>query len=468
MDPKAAIFANRLSDFSVQPQTIEGQIPVALTGSLLRNGPGQQRVGANLLHPLDGHSFVVAARFTAGQLNITGKHADTAAHRAERNQKQQTQRYVFTNRPGGALANAFRLKLANSAAHDVYAFAGKVYAADVFGHYALDPVTLDTVGVSPLDALIEKPVDQISPMPRLHSDGSTLSAYRMRAGVFGADRITLYDLGRDGKLSPGREHVLEGNNNAVHDLAITESHDVVVRWGRVAPGPVALGTASAGASIALPPGDTLVYLLPRSADEKRHVVRLPRQQIFHLFNAFRQGDALVLDVVAYDEAIDFTRVHPERYQAGPETRPRVRRHTISLTDGSVTTRNYDASGEAPDVDQRCHGRPSRYGYVAGVDSSAASPIVRSAYFWSNATLKVDFESGVVTRWQAPDGAFLSPPAFVPSGSGEDEGFVLTWMTLGSRSAVVILDARALASGPIATAWFDEVLPATSHTSWMPA
>jgi carotenoid cleavage dioxygenase len=328
--------------------------------------------------------------------------------------------------------------------------------------------TLETVGVSPLNALLEKPNDQLSPMPRVHPNGERLTAYRIRRGVFGSDQLTFFDMEADGRISSVREHSLKGRANALHDLAITESHDVVVRWGRVALAPVAFGTSTVGDAIRLPPGDTIVHLLPRNSNEKRFAIRLPRQQIFHLFNAFRVADTLVLDVVAYDEPIDFSRVHVDRFMTGPETPPRIRRHTIDLSTRRVSTQNYEASGEAPDIDQRRHAQPSRFGYVAGVNEEGCSRVVRSAYFWSNAVVKIDFETSTVTRWQAPSGAFLSPPAFVPVGPGEDKGYVLTFMTLGNRSAVLVLDARDIAWGPIATAWFDTALPATSHTSWYAA
>lgn len=465
MRPELAIFTNLVSDFDCEPVRVEGTIPEALHGALLRNGPGQQQVGTDRLHLLDGHSFVVAAQFDHGRLRIIGKHTDSKAHRGEQGKLRQQQRYVFTNRPGGMLANTFRLAIANSAAHDVYGFGGKLYAADVFGHYALEPHDLNTVGSSPLNALLTKPNDQISPMPRVHPGARVLTAYRFRPGVFGSDTITLFELNADGTISEGREHELEGKGQALHDLAVTDSHDVVIRWGHLALGPVLLGTQALGDAITLPQAETLVYLLPRRAGERRWVVRLPRQQIFHLFNAFRRGDELVIDVVAYDEGIDFSRIHPERYTTGVESVPEVRRHSISLIDGSVHTRTYAANGEAPEVDARRHGLSSRYGYVAAVDRSASLPVVRGAYFWSNAVLKVDFESAAITRWQAPEDAFLSPPAFVPRGDAEDDGYVLTWLSNGQQSAVVVLDAQNLERGPLATAWFEPALPGTSHTSW---
>lgn len=468
MSAHHVVFRNQLDPIDCTPTSVDGVIPSELHGSFLRNGPGQQTLGSDQLTLLDAHGFVVAAQFAGGSLRIVGRATESAARQLEQGQPRQTLRYPFTNRPGGVLANCFRLDFANTAAHDVYGFGGEVYASDILGHYALDRTTLATLGPSPLDALREQKMDQISPMPRLHPNGQQLTAYHFRGGTFGADTLTLFELGVDGQLSERRVHQLEGSGNAIHDVAFTSSHDVVIRWGRVSPLPVLLGLQTIGGAIQLPPGETLVYLLPRRAGEQRVVVRLPRQQTFHLFNAFRRDGELVLDVVAYGEGVDFTKLHPERFEAATSPIPVVRRHVVTLATGAVTTREYDAHGEAPDVDQRRHGLPHRFGYVAGVDTESSLPIARGAFTWANSVLKVDFESGAVSRYQAPAGAILSPPSFVPRGEGEDEGYLLSWLTTEERSAVVVLDAKDLERGPIGTAWFEPPLPAVSHTSWMPA
>ena len=64
------------------------------------------------------------------------------------------------------------------------------------------------------------------------------------------------------------------------------------------------------------------------------------------------------------------------------------------------------------------------------------------------------------------------PVFVPrpGASDEDDGWVLTMVydARRDRSALEVLDARAIDAGPVATCHFDHAIPFGFHGAWVGA
>ena len=82
----------------------------------------------------------------------------------------------------------------------------------------------------------------------------------------------------------------------------------------------------------------------------------------------------------------------------------------------------------------------------------------------------DFETGSEQRWDAGAANGVSEPVFVPSGEAEGEGWLLATVFDAERqaSSLVVLDAMAVAAGPIATARLDHRIPYGFHGSWRPS
>ena len=95
-----------------------------------------------------------------------------------------------------------------------------------------------------------------------------------------------------------------------------------------------------------------------------------------------------------------------------------------------------------------------------------------AYIWFGGLGKLDFEQNQAEVWGAPAGCSCSPPAFVPDPerSGEDAGFLLSWIQdpEQGRSSLAVFDAQDLGSDPVAQAHFPDLFGAISHTSFLEA
>ncbi len=108
----------------------------------------------------------------------------------------------------------------------------------------------------------------------------------------------------------------------------------------------------------------------------------------------------------------------------------------------------------------------------------------AAYFWYHGLTKIDFTDGTREIWDAGPAAYCSAPSFAPraaasepSGSPspershelahEDDGWLLAWVTHADHTELVILDARAVAAGPVVRLRLDAPLPPVSHAMFHP-
>ena len=136
---------------------IEGEIPVELTGTLFRNGPGMLDVnGQPVQHPFDGDGMVCAIGFSNGRAHFRNRFIRTEGYLAEQKAGKITYRGVFgTQKAGGWLANAFDFRLKNVANTNILYWGGKLLALwEAAEPHRLDPATLETLGIDDLDGLV--------------------------------------------------------------------------------------------------------------------------------------------------------------------------------------------------------------------------------------------------------------------------------------------------------------------------
>jgi carotenoid cleavage dioxygenase-like enzyme len=161
--------------------------------------------------------------------------------------------------------------------------------------------------------------------------------------------------------------------------------------------------------------------------------------VFHTINAFEDGDDLVIDVCAYEDASIIEALELDGLRRGTNaivaaTPDRLR---MPLAGGAVTrTRLADTDLELPRINYRTrNGRPYRYIYggSAGGDS------------FLKRLVKVDLEDNSVGVWEEP-GAWAGEPVFVPrpGADAEDDGVVLSVVLDAAvgRSFLLVLDAHS--------------------------
>jgi beta,beta-carotene 9',10'-dioxygenase len=150
--------------------------------------------------------------------------------------------------------------------------------------------------------------------------------------------------------------------------------------------------------------------------------------VFHTINAFEDGDDLVVDLCAHEDAsiIDLLELEALRSGSGHSTLgARPLRLTLAAGSGVASSRELaDVDLELPRIAYRTNnGQP--YRFIYGGSAGGAAFLKR--------LVKIDIEDGSFAVWDEPN-AWAGEPVFVPRPGGvdEDDGVVLS----------VVLDADA--------------------------
>jgi carotenoid cleavage dioxygenase len=243
----------------------------------------------------------------------------------------------------------------------------------------------------------------------------------------------------------------------VHDFAITEHNvvfldlPVVFDFDLVGKRPFpAEWRPDYGARVGVMPRNG------RSADVRWFDVELC--YVFHPLNAYDDNGSVVVDVARHPRMFA-TDVH------GPaELPPTLDRWTIDLDAGKVIEERIDDQAqEFPRVDDRVVGRRHRYGYTTNVGSD--DEWVRFGHL-----LKHDLQVGTTQRHDFGPGTHASEGVFVAASddAGEDEGWVLSVVYDEGRNAsdLVVIDATDFAGPAVATIRLPQRVPFGFHGSWV--
>ena len=184
--------------------------------------------------------------------------------------------------------------------------------------------------------------------------------------------------------------------------------------------------------------------------------------VFHVLNAYDEGDSIVMDVVRLPVGVR----HPSRRGASPPTTRSSCGGRVDPAAGKVTEEQLDdVSVEFPRIDDAVAGRPHRYGYCTSIDM--IRPDRRTGL------VKYDLRPAM-PRWPSTrvEHRSAGEPVFVRAadGHGEDEGWVLATVYDATRDAsdLVILDATSFAGPPVATVHLPARVPFGFHGSWLPS
>lgn len=240
----------------------------------------------------------------------------------------------------------------------------------------------------------------------------------------------------------------------VHDMAITATYVVLLDLPVV----FDLNLAMTGAQLPYvwsPEYGARVGLLTKDGSEEVRWFELPGPcWVFHVLNAFDDGDDVVLDVSRYDRVFDHERHGPN------DAQPSLWRWRLNAATSRVSeTLLDDRPQEFPRHDERLLGQPHRYAYTVLVDDAPAGQL-----------LKHDLQTGSSERYEHGPGRLTLETIFVPThdSTAEDDGWLMSYVYDGTRdrSDVVILHAQDL-TAPVAVVELPARVPFGFHSNWIP-
>ncbi|MFI6919154.1 carotenoid oxygenase family protein [Nonomuraea spiralis] len=405
---------------------ITGALPAELTGRYFRNGPNP-RPGEDPGHWFGGHGMLHGVRLRDGR-------AEWYRNRWVRTRKF-TENAPFVSDTGLDLT-------AVSANTHVIRHAGRILALVENG--LPHEVTPELATVGPYD-FGGRLTTAMTAHPK--QDPLTGELHFFGYGFF-PPFLTYHRLSPAGELVESREIEVPGPT-MMHDFAVTENHLI---WLDL---PMVFDLNREGMPYAWEDGyGARIGLTPRAGGPTRWFDVDPCY-VFHVGNAWEDDHGrVVLNAARYSPDAWFSlwrgiggSVDPARH-AGAAGTAALHRWILDPASGTAKEEALDDRGvEFPTFNEDLLGRHSRYLYTVG----------------SDAIVKYDQRDG--SAQVRKTGGNTGEAVFVPAegAAGEDEGWLLSVVTSGESSELVVLDAADLSD--VASVRLPRRVPAGFHGSW---
>lgn len=214
-------------------------------------------------------------------------------------------------------------------------------------------------------------------------------------------------------------------------------------------------------------GNTIV-VIPKDNSKPVQWFEAPPRWMWHSFNAFERGDEIIADFIGYEEPDHFIgedptlfavmegRLSPAKYTGD------IMRYVINLKTGQLREELLLAGNyEFPMIHPALNG----YAYDTGYASYGAEGNVLHS-----GLARIDMNSGQVDRFDFGEHTHVGEPIFVPAGSAQDKGTLLSMALDGhsGNSFVAVMNAGDLASGPVAKVHLQHHTPLSFHGCWAQA
>ncbi|XP_077252532.1 carotenoid cleavage dioxygenase 8 homolog B, chloroplastic-like [Tasmannia lanceolata] len=465
---------------------VEGEIPLWLKGTYLRNGPGQWNIGDyNFRHLFDGYATLVRLHFENGLLLAGHRQIESDAYKAAMKSKKLCYR-EFSEVPKmenfisyiGELASLFSgASLTDNANTGVVRLGdGRVICLTetIKGSIQVDPDTLDTIGkfeyTDNLGGLIHSahPIVTDSEFLTLIPDLVRSGYIVVRMEPKSNERKVIGRVNCRGGPSPGW----------VHSFPVTENYIVVPEMPlrycvqnllRAEPTPLYKFEWH-------PESKGFMHVMCRSSGKIVASVEVPPYVTFHFINAYEEeGEdgrvtAIIADCCEHNAdpiILDKLRLQNLRSFSGKDYLPdaRVGRFIIPL-DGSPKGKleaalDPNQHGRAIDmcsINPAYLGKKYRFAYACGAQRPCNFP---------NTLTKIDFVTKTAKSWHT-EGAVPSEPFFVarPGATEEDDGVVISLISdRNGEGYALVLDGSSFEE--IARAKFPYGLPYGLHGCWIP-
>ncbi len=437
---------------------IEGALPRELCGTLYRNGPNQHvapEAGVDAMHLFDGDGMVHAFRFEEGRAWARNRYVRNECFLRE----EAEGRYLWNGVGAAAHPPAGGMRQQHNT--NIVPHAGRLFAmVENAPPFAIDPATLEPQGAWPLDGRMVGFATSAHPKTDGRSGEMVVHGYQPLPPF-----VQLYSVDASGAVTLA-EAIEAPYPSMMHDLAITERYAILPLCPIVMdPGILAQGGLFADAIRWEPERGMFFGVRERRPGAETRWIAAPHAAfLFHVGNAYEDGDKLVVDACTYLDPQglleDIRTIRSGKVGRGLRAVPHL--YEIDLSRDTCAARQLDDRGaEFPRHDDRLTGYRNRYGYAVTGLEGAASGLLR---FDRTGAGSVTHALGV--------GQMAGEPVFVPRHAEADEldGFVLSvvYDAPEDRSELLVLDAANFDREPLARLRLRHRVPMGFHGNYAAA
>ena len=419
-------FAPVFEETTATDLTVTGEIPGALNGRLLRNGANPQSGYSS--HWFLGNGMLHGVEIREGNANWY------------RNRYVKTPLYLNPDIDVMETLGDLNMSAANT--HVIH-HAGKILALEE-GHWPfIISNDLETIGPQNYDGKLACPM---TAHPKVCPETGELLAF---AYGMSEPYLTYLRVSARGELVQ-QEPITVPGATMIHDFNVTRNHvifmDLPAVWnfeGMEQTGLPIVWDESYGARLGVMPRD--------GSDSDVTWYEIDPCYVFHPFNAYEDGNRIVIDVSRMEDTM----------KPDSNSPPRLYRWVIDQDKGTVTeTQMDDRIVEFGRICDTVVGLKNRFGYCAALSSEG--PVAEGF-------VKYDMEKGT-SEYHDLNGGQGSEPVFVkdPAGNAEDDGWIMSYVYQpeSNTSEVVILDSRGFDKDPVARIHLPVRVPAGFHGNWI--
>lgn len=432
---------------------VEGQIPSDLAGHFLRNGPNPEFTPPmpDLYHPFDGDGMLHQVQFEQGKATY-------------RNRWIETQGLLREREAGKALWGGFNT-------------IGKVEPPADLPMKNLANTAM-VYHNNKLLALWEAGLPHEISLPELKTVGEenfgggwnhAVSAHPKVDPVTGEMIVFCYSYGQapfvkygvvdpKGKLVHETGIDLTGKPVMIHDMAITENYSLIFDM----PVTFSLDRVMNGGEAFdwEPENGARIGVVPRYGQGSEiKWFDVETGYIFHAFNAWEEGDEIVLQACRSERTSILVSDQTED-QLG-----KMRRYRLNMTSGSVSEEKISSIPmEFSRINETMLGRETRYGYASRFHPT------RGLLF--SGMLKHDRKTDAIETVEFNDTQFHQEMVFAPrvNSQSEDDGYVIGFVhdETDNHAECWVIDAQKFSDGPVARVRIPSRVPYGFHANWVGA
>lgn len=450
-------------EVAIDALAVEGILPDWLQGALVRTGPARYEVGdQKYRHWFDGLAMLHSFAFGGGSVSYRNRFLHSRAFESA-SREGRISYSEFATDPCRSLfkriASVFDPQVTDN---------GNVNVSRIAGHYVamtetplpieFDRDSLATAGVFDYDH-DQHSVHHTTAHP--HYDRATDEAFNYFAHFSRTSSYNVYRVaGGSGRRQVfGRASVKEPGY--IHSFGLSDKYFVLVEFPYVVdPLRLLFSGKPFIENFEWRPDKQARFMIFRRSDGAL-VAEAESEPFFafHHVNAYEDGDALQVDIVAYDDAsivkafyLDLLRGTDSPRRPGSQ----LRRYTVPLTGGDVSsTVISDQTVELPRINYAFNGHDYGAAYFAGLDPADPDDFL-------NCLVKIDVRTGATNTWRE-DGCYPGEGVFVaaPGAKAEDDGVLLS-VVLDTRQTSFLLVLDASSFEEIARASVPHVIPFGFH------
>ena len=458
--PWALGYVGLQEDVPPMALTLEGRIPDGLQGDFYRNGPARHSLGGMRYHHFfDGDGMLQQYRVQGQTVTHRGRFVRTEKFIADSAAGHPVREAFGTRWPGmEPTSGADRINVANTS---VVQHAGELMALWEGGSATrMDPKTLDTLGLktwSPDYAGMP-----FSAHPKIDPQG-----HLWNFGVSSLQgMLSVYHVGPDGQLKQAVTLPVP-HSAMVHDFAVTERHLVFLLPSLV----FDRARAEAGATfldshVWTPELGLRVMVLDKNDVTQPQWFELPPGFVFHVGNAWERDGHIHLDyarsATGWNARTGFVELMRGHYD--PAEFSNLATLDLDLRSGRARQVLLDPVVEFPRIDPRFVAARHTQLYTA---ARLDLPRDRPGF---DAVVCTNMDSGRQDAYRYGADVMVEEHLFVPRAGtlGEGEGWVIGTALDLKRQQMLwsVFDAKSLASGPLAQARMDRVMPLGLHGTFV--